>query len=116
MNLMRRAFIAAMTAGLLSGCGVFSGEKESGPQELVAFEQEKTFDLIWSADVGASFGDEFHQFKPGVTTDSLLISDKQGRISSYALESGVLNWSVDLDAEISAGVGAGFDLALVVLD
>lgn len=116
MNLMRRTFVAAVTAGLLSGCGVFSGEKESGPQELVSFEQEKTFDLLWSADVGASFGDEFHQFKPGVTDDSLLISDKQGRISSYALQSGALNWSVDLDAEVSAGVGAGFGLALVVLD
>lgn len=116
MNLIRRAFVVAVTTGLLSGCGVFSGEKESGPQELVAFEQEKTFGLLWSADVGASFGDEFHQFKPGVTDDSLLISDKQGRISSYALQSGALNWSVDLDAEVSAGVGAGFGLALVVLD
>ncbi len=116
MKLIRRTVLVAATTALLSGCGVFSGEKESGPQPLVAFEQEKTFDVVWSADVGASFGDEFHQFKPGVTDDSLLITDKQGRISSYALKSGALNWSVDLDAEVSAGVGAGFDLALIVLD
>ena len=59
MNLMRRAFIAAMTAGVLSGCGVFSGEKSQAHKSWSPSNKRNPSTLsgvqMWVRRLGMSF-------------------------------------------------------------
>lgn len=113
---LKRISLVASAAISLSGCGLWSGSNEIEPQSLVDFEADKSFDVRWSADIGASLGDRFHQLEPTVSGQSIIVADAAGNVTSLEPETGKRIWQVDLDGAIAAGVGFGQETAAIVLD
>jgi outer membrane protein assembly factor BamB len=99
--------IIALTgiAVLLAGCSGNGDEIEPSP--LVKFDAVKKVNVLWSKDIGSSFGDKYHQLTPGITGSSIIVSDTKGNVSSYDLKTGKQRWDRSLDVSISGGVGAG---------
>jgi len=99
----------------LAGCGFWSGPQEAQPQALVEFVPEKQLVRQWSVDTGSGFGELYHQSRPAVTETGVYVADASGQLSSIDLESGRIQWRVDLDQRVSASAGAGFGVVAVAL-
>jgi len=95
----------------LAGCSSTGDEIEPSP--LVSINSEKSITKVWSQNIGSNFGDKYHQLTPGVSANSIIVTDVEGKVSSYDLLSGKKLWSTDLDSAISSGVGANRDVAIV---
>ena len=95
----------------LAGCSGTGDEIEPSP--LVSINTEKTVAKVWSQNIGSNFGDKYHQLTPAVSASSIIVTDVEGKVSSYDLLSGTKLWSTDLDSAISSGVGANRDVAIV---
>jgi outer membrane protein assembly factor BamB len=102
---------SAGIALVLAGCS--STGDEIKPSALVKFSAEKNVKVLWSKDIGTSFGDKYHQLTPGVSGKSIIVTDVSGKVSSYDLMTGAALWSTDLEVSISSGVGANADTAIV---
>ncbi|MEM5530278.1 outer membrane protein assembly factor BamB [Gammaproteobacteria bacterium AS21] len=110
MNIKRIIAIAS-TALFIAGCS--SNGEEIEPSPLVKINAENKVNVLWSKDIGSSFGDKYHQLTPGVVGKSIIVTDTQGQVSSYDLDTGKSLWKTDLDVAISSGVGAGAGTAVV---
>lgn len=102
---------AAGIALVLAGCSGTGDEIK--PSSLVKFSPEKSVKVLWSKDIGTSFGDKYHQLTPGVSGKSIIVTDVEGNVSSYDLKSGSQLWSTDLDISISSGVGSNANTAIL---
>lgn len=110
MNIKRIIAIAS-TALFIAGCS--SNGEEIEPSPLVKISAENKVNVLWSKDIGSSFGDKYHQLTPGVVGKSIIVTDTQGQVSSYDLDTGKPLWKTDLNVAISSGVGAGAGTAVV---
>ena len=109
LNFRKMLALASFTL-ILAGCS--STGEEIEPSPLVTFDSQKKISVLWSKDIGSSFSDKYHQLTPGVTANSIIVTDTQGDISSYDLKTGEQQWKKSLDVSISGGVGAGSGTAL----
>jgi outer membrane protein assembly factor BamB len=116
MRTILQAVALGIGVSLLSGCGYWSDVDPRAPQELVEFPVEKTLRAKWSTDIGAGFGDAYHQSTPAITETGIYIADAKGLVSSLSVQNGRRLWSVDLDENVSASAGAGFGVVSVALE
>ncbi len=107
----KKIIATAGCALVLAGCS--STGDEIKPSALVKFSAEKNVKLLWSKDIGTSFGDKYHQLTPAVSGKSIIVTDVAGKVSSYDLITGAVMWSTDLDISIGSGVGANASTAIV---
>ena len=107
----KKIIATAGVALVLAGCS--STGDEIKPSALVKFSAEKNIKVLWSKDIGTSFGDKYHQLTPGVAGKSIIVTDVSGKVSSYDLKTGATLWSTDLDVSIGSGVGANASTAIV---
>ena len=103
------AFIAGIS--LLAGCAGNGDEIKSSP--LVKFTEERSITTLWSKNIGASFGDKYHQLTPAIVGGNVFVTDTEGQVSSYNVETGKLQWEIERDVAISSGVGVGEGVAVV---
>lgn len=72
------------------------------PAELRPTTSEVSILRIWSAKVGeAGRG----RFEPWVNEDQLVLANRRGKLTSVALDNGMRQWTRELDARLSSGVG-----------
>ena len=103
------AFAAAAAAALLAGCGLF-GEKKTPPSPLPEFQPSLNVGTAWRQSIG-SLRDSFLQ--PAVVENALYAANAGGAVLRVDPASGNQVWRTDVDARISAGVGAdGFTVAV----
>lgn len=108
----KRLRLAACLAGVLALGACASEPPPVPPAELKATTAEVQLLRLWSADVGeAGRG----RFEPLVLNDQIVLANRDGRVSSLKLDSGMRNWRTDLDVKLSSGVG-GDDSRLYVSD
>ncbi|MCJ8339223.1 MAG: outer membrane protein assembly factor BamB [Pseudomonadales bacterium] len=107
----KKIIALSVVAMALAGCSSDGAEIE--PSALVSIVSEKSVTKVWSQNIGSNFGDKYHQLTPGVAASSIIVTDVEGKVSSYDLQTGKKQWSVDLDTAISSGVGANKDVAIV---
>jgi len=108
---IKRIIAIAGTALFIAGCS--SNGDEIEPSPLVKIVAENKINVLWSKDIGSSFGDKYHQLTPGVVGNSIIVTDTQGDVSSYDIKTGKTLWKKDLNIAISSGVGAGAGTAVV---
>ena len=117
---MKKPFLRALaTVGafsvLLSGCGIFGGDKdeELPPQELVKFEPSLPVDRLWEAKLGG--GSELLRIglKPAGNAESVYAASRDGNVSAFDPVTGTRRWRTELKLPLSAGPGVGENRVVV---
>ena len=94
---------------LLSGCGIFGGDKdeELQPQELVEFESTLPVDRLWEAKVGGGFELLRVALKPAGDAERIYAASRDGNVTAFDPATGERLWRTELRLPLSAGPGFG---------
>lgn len=105
--------VVALTAivTFLAGCAGTGDDIKPSP--LVKINTEKSVQTLWSKNIGSNLGDKYHQLTPAIVGDNIFVSDVKGKISSFSVANGTLQWSTSLDVSISSGIGARDGMVVV---
>ena len=113
MNTLQRAMRLGclLLVTTLASCSMFSSKKPRvEPAPLVNFKPSLTVRTLWQADLGRA-GTPF--LAPAFTDGKVYAAGSDGKVVALDAASGRQVWSVTVDADIAAGVGA--DTATVVV-
>ena len=113
MNTLQRGVRLAclLLVTTLASCSMFSSKKPRvEPAPLVNFKPSLTVRTLWQADLGRA-GTPF--LAPAFTDGKVYAAGSDGKVVALDAASGRQVWSVTVDADIAAGVGA--DTATVVV-
>jgi len=113
MNTLQRGVRLAclLLVTTLASCSMFSSKKPRiEPAPLVDFKPSLTVRTLWQADLGRA-GTPF--LAPVLTDGKVYAAGSDGKVVALDAASGRQVWSVTVDADIAAGVGA--DAATVVV-
>ncbi len=99
---------------LISACGFFSGEDNSiPPTELQDINESAQVSKLWSKNVGVGVDEVMLNLKPAIVDYDIFTVDREGQVTGLNLETGNIKWQVELDTEITGGVGAGEGIVVV---
>jgi len=102
-------FAAAATTVLLAGCGFF-GDKKAPPSPLPELQSSLNVATAWRVSVGSG-RDTF--LRPVVVENAIYAAAANGAVLRVEPASGSVVWRTEVQAAISAGVGAdGFTVAV----
>ena len=100
-----------MSSLLLSACSsqdtkseALAGEVESGPAELVSFDETVDIDVEWRRSLGKGSGSKNIRLRPAVSGDNIYAADYNGQLWALELSSGDKIWSQTFDQKITSGV------------
>jgi outer membrane protein assembly factor BamB len=113
-SLSRGVPASLLLALLLSGCGIFGGDKdELQPQELVDFKATLPVDRAWSAKLGK--GSELLRLalSPAGDAERVYAASRDGNVSAFDPDSGRRVWRTELKVPLSAGPGVGGERVVV---
>tara|TARA_B110000046_G_scaffold185767_1_gene229167 strand:- start:1109 stop:2341 length:1233 start_codon:yes stop_codon:yes gene_type:complete len=103
--------IAILSSLLLSACSsqdtkseALAGEVESGPAELVSFDETVDIDVEWRRSLGKGSGSKNIRLRPAVSGDNIYAADYNGQLWALELSSGDKIWSQTFDQKITSGV------------
>lgn len=124
-----RFLIALILAGLFSGCGgtldvlseswdslkdqVVEEDNSEPPAELEEIEDEFEPEIVWSTRVGVGSDGMVLQLVPVVDSGRVIVADREGLVQSIDINSGDVEWEVELEQPVSAGPGLGTDVILL---
>jgi len=114
---MKNNIFLSIALILISSCSTLafwdddSDEEVIEPVALKSFKNEYPISVEWKK----SFKGEnsLGSFKPSFYSGNMLIADPEGNIFSTNPRSGKLNWKINIDRELAAGVASGFGKLIV---
>lgn len=106
-----RFIVLLLAAMLLAACA--KDDNSEPPAALVAFEQTLEIKKLWRVETGDGVGDLFVKIFPFITKDKIIVTDRNGHVSAFDLETGKKRWETELNITVSGGVG-GNDTHTVV--
>ena len=114
---MKNNIFLSIALILISSCSTLafwdddSDEEVIEPVALKSFKNEYPISVEWKK----SFKGENNlgSFKPSFYSGNMLIADPEGNIFSTNPRSGKLNWKINIDRELAAGVASGFGKLIV---
>jgi len=114
---MKKYILLSIFLILVSSCSTIafwsddSDEDTIEPVVLKSIQDEYPIYLQWKK----SFKGEnsLGSFKPSFYLGDMLIADPEGNITSTNPQSGKVNWKINLDRELAAGVASGFGKLIV---
>lgn len=109
MKWLRRALLAVGWLGMLGGCAFFGSDRPK-PPPLEPIAKPIVARQLWAQHIGKVGA----LLNPAVSAGAVTVVNRDGRIVSYAADSGQERWRGDVDEEISAGVGSDGRHAAVV--
>jgi len=114
-RLLRGTALSLSLGVLLSGCGIFSGDKdeELKPQELVEFRSTLPVKRTWTSKLGG--GSELLRISlsPAGTAGKVFAASRDGKVTAFDPETGNRLWRTELKLPLSAGPGVGNDRVAV---
>lgn len=102
-----RFVIQALFLFALSACSGTSNVIE--PTPLEDFESKLSVKEVWDRSIGGVEADKLLKIQPYVDSGNVYTSDEQGLVKAVKLDDGSDIWSVDLNVDITGGVGFGDD-------
>lgn len=103
--------IALLSSLLLSACSsqdtkseALAGEVDSGPAELISFNETVDIDVEWRRSLGKGSGSKNIRLRPAVSGESIYAADYNGQLWALELSSGDKIWSQTFDHKITSGV------------
>jgi len=114
---MKKNILLSIFLILVSSCSTIafwsddSDEDNIEPVSLKFIHNENPIYLEWKK----SFKGEnsLGSFKPSFYSGNMLIADPEGNITSTNPQSGKINWKINLDRKLAAGVASGFGKLIV---
>jgi outer membrane protein assembly factor BamB len=79
-------------------------EVESGPAELVSFDETVDVDIVWRRSLGKGSGAKNIRLRPAQSGDNVYGADYNGQLWALELASGDKIWSRKFDQNITSGV------------
>ena len=120
---LRSAARILLSAFLVLGLGACSwvkglwndddDEQELQPAELVKFDAEIKVRELWSTGIGNGNGKFYNRLQIALYGGAIFAASSDGSVIAVDAKTGKRRWDVDLDTELSGGVGVGGDMALV---
>lgn len=106
----RTILLLGLVAGL-SACGGAPSNVQA-PDALGSFREKASLKVLWSRSAGSmtATGGRIHSIPHD---DSIITVSSSGTVTSINKSTGKQNWTVNLDRQISAGVGGGDPAVLV---
>ncbi|MFO8003637.1 outer membrane protein assembly factor BamB [Thioalkalivibrio sp.] len=109
-----RFWLVAALALSLSACGLWTRDTTESPAPLPEFTAIGSPTILWSRSIGRGAARSIWPMKPAVTDELVVVTDSRGRVSALDRDTGAQRWETRLrDVRVSAGVGAGADIAVV---
>lgn len=109
-----RFWLVAALALSLSACGLWTRDTTESPAPLPEFTAIGSPTILWSRSIGRGAARSIWPMKPAVTDELVVVTDSRGRVSALDRDTGAQRWETRLrDERVSAGVGAGADIAVV---
>ncbi|MDA9687364.1 outer membrane protein assembly factor BamB [bacterium] len=107
--------VMLLASMLIGGCSIFSGDDDAAitPAELVKFKQQVTIKREWSAKVGSGNQDFRNSLRPTADTERVYAADHEGTVTALNISNGKKVWKVELDVQVSGGVGYGAGLVMI---
>jgi outer membrane protein assembly factor BamB len=81
-----------------------ASEVESGPADLVSFDETVDVDVVWRRSLGKGSGAKNIRLRPAQSGDNVYAADYNGQLWALALASGDEIWSRTFDQNITSGV------------
>lgn len=107
MNFLKGLIIAGLLV-TTSACSIFdSDEEQNVPAALIDFEKERSFDKVWSRNIGNGQGKIYNRLVPAINGESIIAAAADGTVARLNLENGKEIWTVNLENTILGGVGVG---------
>ena len=106
VNMMARSLnLSIMCLALItvSACSS-SGSNQPDPSALSEFNQQLQLAQQWSVSVGKGDNKGTSVIQPALSKSAIFAAAGQ-QLGSFSLDTGELNWRIDLDQPVSAGVG-----------
>jgi outer membrane protein assembly factor BamB len=102
-------------AALVSGCGIFGGDKdeELQPQELQEIEATLPIERAWSAKVGGSSELLRLALSPAGDAERVYTAGRDGTVTAFDAATGQRIWRTELKLPLSAGPGVGENRVVV---
>ncbi len=110
---LRSALLMLALAFSIACSSNSSKDDLSKPVDLVDFEPTIGMDKLWSRDIGNGQGKKFNRLEAAIDGDMIFAVDADGDLVALDRMSGKELWDIDLDAEITGGVGAAEGIVLV---
>ena len=87
---MRRFIVVLLSTVFLTACG--GSDNSEPPAELIEFKETLTVKELWSVDTGNGVEQLFVKLFPLVLNDSIVVTDRDGTVTSYNLKTGKQLW------------------------
>ncbi len=114
MKRMLPVIVVLLSSVFLNACGLFGGEDNSiPPTELEDINNTAKVSKQWSNNVGVGLDEVMVNLKPAIVDFDIFTVDREGQVSDLNLENGAVKWQVELETEITGGVGAGQGIVVV---
>jgi len=98
----------------VSACSIFDNTPDHlKPMELESFKRSVKLKRVWSSSTGSAQDARYVRMSMGASGERIFSASADGRISAFNRHNGKRLWRIDLDQELSAGVGVNADIILV---
>ena len=108
---MIRFIAVTLCALFITACG--DSDNSEPPAELIDFKQTLKVKELWSVDTGNGIEQLFVKLFPLLLNDRIVVTDRNGTVSAYNINTGKRLWETELNTVVSGGVG-GDEKNLVV--
>jgi len=115
-----RGAVAVSLALTLSACSTVKGwfeidddEDPTQPVELVDITETVNIKKLWSSSVGDGQGDGYYKIQPVISGDIIYAASAEGELVAINRHSGKTQWKIELETELSGGVGVYEDSLFV---
>ncbi len=114
MRFQRTALLALLVT-VLSGCGIFGGDKDETlePAKLIDFDETLAVKRVWAEKLGGGSEALRMALSPAYDGNRVYAASYDGKVSALDPEDGDRIWRTDLDMVLSAGPGVGRNLVVV---
>ncbi|MFA7552999.1 MAG: outer membrane protein assembly factor BamB [Spongiibacteraceae bacterium] len=112
LNTVVRATLLSVLTVTLMACSSTDTEDQE-PAPLIDFDQERSFDKVWSRSIGNGQGKNFNRLNPVVSGDMIYVAAANGEVEAVTLAKGKRTWKADVDKLLVGGVGVGDKVVLL---
>ncbi|MFV1992764.1 MAG: outer membrane protein assembly factor BamB [Acidiferrobacterales bacterium] len=106
-----KILILLLATIFLQACGASSNIRP--PEPLIEIESESPVDVVWDESFDSSDEGKLLKLSTAILGENLFTVSSDGELTAFKLTDGDDDWSVDLDRDITAGVGVSEDKLLL---